>query len=554
MEPLDVVFMIDATGSMANSIKAAHSRATSIARSIRDQYGNSLDFRFATVCYRDPIEDNIPSEYCWFTRDAEQLASFFSSIVAKGGGDTPEDWAAAINLLFSLDWRSDSMKCVIWIADAPAHGPRYTGGAVGDNHPNLEYALEPLVIRLARGRIIFHGLDLAQASTTFREIQKIYLRNGGVSLTYETFRPSSGNEVATIGQLLHQKTIMVVQQTVLQGNAQAAPGLKRSGSILKMKPPTPSISTLSPQLSGILGTLSSEYTNIENFSINGGCGVVYSATRRSDSARVVIKHMILGDEDARKYFTREVDALRQFSHYSGCLGYLGSYIIGSEGIIVTPLMTNRDLSAALNCEASGDYNSNTWATVKSKIAFRLALTLKYIHSCGFVHRDLKPMNIFLNDNFDAVIGDWGLARKVSSLSVSGTQQNPTMGIGTSSFMAPELCGENDSYDESVDVFAWGIVIYAMFAKGQPLETLFDDGKSATSPQQVMMKIQRGIRYQRLSDIPPQWWTLICECWSHAPAYRPTAAAIVERMTRDLRSYLFPGTNEQQVREYICRLM
>jgi hypothetical protein len=57
--------------------------------------------------------------------------------------------------------------------------------------------------------------------------------------------------------------------------------------------------------------------------------------------------MHLPSEGEQKYFNREIDALRQFSLHSYCLQYLTSLIIGNEGVIITPLMVNRDLDAAL---------------------------------------------------------------------------------------------------------------------------------------------------------------------------------------------------------------
>jgi hypothetical protein len=548
MEALDLVFMIDATGSMAASLAAAHSQAASIARSIRDQYGNTLDFRFATVCYRDQVEDGIPSEAYSFTADAEALASFFGRVQAVGGGDGPEDWAAGIAQMLNLNWRPDSMKCVVWIADAPAHGLRYPAGTMADNHPNLEYQLEPFVVRLAQGRTIFHSLDLGGAAPTFSEIKKIYARNGGVSMSYEQFVVSGGNAAARIGALLQHKTMMAVQETVMTTAAPVGSPLRRSASALRMRPPTPVLGTPGPSMSGIWTTLAQEYANIQILSGNGGQSTVYEATRRRDADRVVIKHMNVPTDTELKYFSREVEALRQLSSNPYCLPYIASSIVGREGVIITPFIPNRDLSTALNREAAQDMDAS-WPTAKSKIAFRIAATLKYIHSRGFVHRDIKPMNVFLNSYFEPVIGDWGLARNLAGYSVGGVQEAPTFNFGTPYFMAPELYGDDDAYGYDVDVFAWGVLIYAMFAKGESLTTLFDDGQVPRSCQQAMQKVQRGIRYKHLADIPYAWWTLIQQCWSGSPGSRPTMAAIVTTLTSNPAAYMFPGTNEQELRAF-----
>jgi hypothetical protein len=336
MEPLDVVFMIDATGSMRATIQAAHDRAISLARGSRNQFGTTLDIKYASVCYRDPKEDGIQSETCSFTQDAEELQKFFGKVHAKGGGDTPEDWVAAIELLFGLNWRPDSMKCAIWIADAPAHGLRYTGPGCRDNHPYMEPLLEPLVIRLAHERVVFFGLDLACAGTTFHEIQKIYTQNGGVSLAYAKFESAKDNDVARIGAILHQKTVMLVEQTVMHCSTSTAGSPRRPGLVLNMKPPTPAMGTAAPALKGIFAHLQKDYTDFATFSAQGGCATVYAAKQRSDNACVTIKWMILSNGEATKYFNREVEGLKQFSSVPGCLPYISSLVVGNEAVIITP--------------------------------------------------------------------------------------------------------------------------------------------------------------------------------------------------------------------------
>jgi serine/threonine protein kinase len=367
-------------------------------------------------------------------------------------------------------------------------------------------------------------------------------------MAYEQFVVSGSNAIATIGALLQQKTMMAVQETVMQTAVSVGSSLRRSASVLRMRPISPALSNPGPPMSNIWTVLAQDYINIQTLSSNGGQSTVYEAWRRQDSFRVVIKHMNLPTEAERKYFNREVDALRQFSNHPYCLQYCASSIVGNEGVIITPFMPNRDLNAALNREAAQDQDGS-WPTIKSKIAFRLAATIKYIHGRGFVHRDIKPMNVFLNSDFEPVLGDWGLARNLSGFSVGGVQEAPTFAFGTPYFMAPELYGDNDDYSYEVDVFAWGILIYAMFAAGESLAKLFDDGQIPRSSEQAMQKIQRGTRYKYLTGIPSAWWILIQQCWNGTPSFRPTMAAIVDSLTRNPSAYMFPGTNEQQLREF-----
>jgi hypothetical protein len=127
MKVMDVVFLIDATGSMSDTIKAAHDRATEIAINLRAE-NPGVDIQFGSVCYRDPID--CPSDVHQIHNlnyDINSLATFLSGVEASGGGDGPEDWVGAYKCaLHSLKWRNGA-KTIIHIADAPAHGRAYCG-------------------------------------------------------------------------------------------------------------------------------------------------------------------------------------------------------------------------------------------------------------------------------------------------------------------------------------------------------------------------------------------------------------------------------------------
>ena len=60
----------------------------------------------------------------------------------EGGGDTPEDWVGAYNIaLNNISWRN-GVRCIIHIADAGAHGSKYTSG---DGHPDEGPKLDSLI-------------------------------------------------------------------------------------------------------------------------------------------------------------------------------------------------------------------------------------------------------------------------------------------------------------------------------------------------------------------------------------------------------------------------
>ncbi|XP_071953390.1 serine/threonine-protein kinase PLK1-like isoform X1 [Antedon mediterranea] len=90
--------------------------------------------------------------------------------------------------------------------------------------------------------------------------------------------------------------------------------------------------------------------------------------------------------------------------------------------------------------------------------------LRYMHSCSVIHRDLKLGNMFLTDNMEVKIGDFGLAAK---LEFNGDRKR-TM-CGTPNYIAPEVLGKIGHSFEA-DVWALGCVFYTMLVGRPPFET------------------------------------------------------------------------------------
>ena len=83
-------------------------------------------------------------------------------------------------------------------------------------------------------------------------------------------------------------------------------------------------------------------------------------------------------------------------------------------------------------------------------------SLNKIHSSGIIHRDIKPANLFVNNDCDIKIGDFGLATNIHS------SINKEVLVGTPLYLSPEQLSHKH-YNEKVDVFASGLVLYEMCA-------------------------------------------------------------------------------------------
>ena len=130
-EKTDMVFMVDATGSMGGAIEAVKSQITKIATDVQRTNPN-LKLRVAFVGYRDELERTSNTSFD-FTDSLESFVSNVGTVRAHGGGDGCEDVSSGFRDVLKLSWKNPT-RVLFFIADAPSHGDRYHDGRGNDNH------------------------------------------------------------------------------------------------------------------------------------------------------------------------------------------------------------------------------------------------------------------------------------------------------------------------------------------------------------------------------------------------------------------------------------
>jgi len=146
-----------------------------------------------------------------------------------------------------------------------------------------------------------------------------------------------------------------------------------------------------------------------------------------------------------------------------------------------------------------------------KLAAGLVEAVQAVHSCGVVHRDLKPGNVLLAEDGPRVI-DFGIARALDGTSVTATRTV----FGTVPFMSPEQA-EGLDIGPASDVFALGaVIVYA--ATGSPP---FGDGNAAS----VLYRIVHG--RPSLAGVPSGLLEIVSACLVKEPAARPSLPALTE---------------------------
>ncbi len=119
--PLDVLFLVDSTGSMADEIDRIKETLLSISERI-DRLPSRPDLRFAMVTYRDRGDEYVTRLYD-FNSNVRRFLRTIEGVQASGGGDYPESLNEALKVAINdPDWRfHDAVRLVFLIADAPPH-------------------------------------------------------------------------------------------------------------------------------------------------------------------------------------------------------------------------------------------------------------------------------------------------------------------------------------------------------------------------------------------------------------------------------------------------
>ena len=168
----DIVYLIDATGSMGSEINAAKEQVINILKELQGKYP-AINFNFGAIFYRDKIDSpSDKNDFFPLTDNMETLKSQISTVSAYGGGDGPEDWVEGYKLATNnISWR-EGTRLIIHIADAGAHGTEFSSG---DRHPEQGPLLPPYIKKCADKKIKIIGFKIGSSpSKSFDKIKQIY--------------------------------------------------------------------------------------------------------------------------------------------------------------------------------------------------------------------------------------------------------------------------------------------------------------------------------------------------------------------------------------------
>ncbi|TKY58743.1 L-type lectin-domain containing receptor kinase IX.1 [Spatholobus suberectus] len=200
----------------------------------------------------------------------------------------------------------------------------------------------------------------------------------------------------------------------------------------------------------------------------GGFGGVYKGLLENSNLEVAVKRVSKGSKQGKKEYVSEVRVISRLRHRN-LVQLIGWCHEQGELLLVYEYMPNGSLDSHL----FGNRVMLSWV-VRYKVALGLASALLYLHEeweqC-VVHRDIKSSNVMLDANFNAKLGDFGLARLVDHELGSQT----TVLAGTMGYLAPECVTTGKSSKES-DVYSFGVVALEIACGRRPVEVKEEPGK------------------------------------------------------------------------------
>ena len=249
---------------------------------------------------------------------------------------------------------------------------------------------------------------------------------------------------------------------------------------------------------------------IEQELSGGGMSRVFVAQDRALDRKVVVKVLSpdLAAEVNTERFRREIQLAARLQH-PHIVPLISSGEMGGLPYFTMPFLEGESLRARL--AHSGELPIHDAVRYLRQIASALA----HAHKHGIVHRDIKPDNVMLVEDFAEVL-DFGVAKALASSTMSGTPGLTTHGValGTPAYMSPEQAAGDPGVDHRTDIYAFGILAYEALTGSHPF---------AGRPTQAMMAAHAVERVepigQRRAGIPADLAAIVMRCVEKRPSDR-----------------------------------
>ncbi|XVF04087.1 hypothetical protein REPUB_Repub05bG0051400 [Reevesia pubescens] len=280
--------------------------------------------------------------------------------------------------------------------------------------------------------------------------------------------------------------------------------------------------------------------SMKNILGEGGFGYVYKGVLK-DGQEIAVKRLSKSSKQGLNEFTNEVKHIAKLQHRN-LVKLLGCCIEADEKMLIYEYMHNKSLDFFIFDETRG--LSLNWP-IRNHIINGIARGLLYLHQDSrqrIIHRDLKAGNVLLDNEMNAKISDFGLAR---SFEEKETTANTKKVVGTYGYMSPEYAIDG-LYSIKSDVFSFGVLVleivsgkrnrgfchpdhhhnllghaWRLFCDSNSLELVADPIKDTCNDFEVLRSIQIGLLCVQLNlEDRPSMSNVVLMLSSEVPLPQP----------------------------------
>ncbi|KAL1558968.1 LRR receptor-like serine/threonine-protein kinase rpk2 [Salvia divinorum] len=271
--------------------------------------------------------------------------------------------------------------------------------------------------------------------------------------------------------------------------------------------------------------------NASNCIGNGGFGATYKA-EIAPGHLVAIKRLAVGRFQGVQQFDAEIKTLGRLRH-PNLVTLIGYHASETEMFLIYNYLPGGNLEKFIQERSS---RAVDWR-ILHKIALDIARALAYLHDqCvpRVLHRDVKPSNILLDDEYNAYLSDFGLARLLGT-----SETHATTGVaGTFGYVAPEYAMTCRVSDKA-DVYSYGVVLLELISDKKALDPSFSSyGNGFNIVAWACMLLRQGRAKEfftgGLWDVGPhddlvEVLHLAVVCTVDSLSTRPTMKQVVRRL-------------------------
>ena len=282
--------------------------------------------------------------------------------------------------------------------------------------------------------------------------------------------------------------------------------------------------------------------------IGQGLAVVYKGRWRGVEVAVKMQRLSLDNNDdlfgfqdaCNAEIQQEAQLMKSLSHPNIVLFMEAGFYNGSI-CIISEFCQRGSLRDVLE---SSDSQELFWP-MKIRLAVGIAQGLQYLHNAvpPMIHRDLKSPNIVVDETWHAKIADFGTLKfaeiiysKDSALRQSGSEMTGL--VGTTRWMAPEVIRGEKMYDEKIDIYSLGMILWELVEGRLP----FSDIRWNHTIEKVILQGKRPVIPRQ--SCPPRWKVLITMCWQEDPLQRPTIQQVLRSLQRLAREEIWENMSEK----------